>query len=548
MRPRVVQRGQAPVATVAHWSLQSVAQLQRAPVVGEGADHSTRGAACAPHLNRILRMTLSSVVVRIEPVALGILLAAAMPSLASAAEEALPGATPAQALSEPEFYPWSENSDFTRVPKSFLELIRFNSLMLANPELMQFGLSEQFIQACRVTPDEVRRVNAAFAQAVQSYRVELGRHMESTAEPENLREVLQQLPRRGDLLESHTFQIAPFPKEVAVLRRWLEAQVVEVLGAERAILFWRRAPWFLDQEMSLNESSPSATSSWSALYSYVLMKPAQVEFLRLDIDLRFGATGELGASRMFSSAAAEEFAPEAMKPILERWRKAGPNPPVYLPPAVGPPIAAVAPKGTDATTIGGWDNLVPYVDLPKSSVGSFRILAVTPWGVVTREAAVLLGLTSEERVSVRDLYAEMRVRVEQLEKKHFEPTDALRQSFVLHPFPEERAALQAEWREKLAGKIGATRAGLFDHAVRNLNNPENIWTSTLYWQELGLGQIRINVTVKRSRDGTFTQLFEYQNEFGKRGSINSDPGYVADRWRHLISPEMLAPVDPPVAF
>ena len=42
-RPRVVQTGQAPVATGAHWSLQSVAQLQRAPVVGEGADHSTRG-------------------------------------------------------------------------------------------------------------------------------------------------------------------------------------------------------------------------------------------------------------------------------------------------------------------------------------------------------------------------------------------------------------------------------------------------------------------------------------------------------------------------
>ena len=58
---------------------------------------------------------------------------------------------------------------------------------------------------------------------------------------------------------------------------------------------------------------------------------------------------------------------------------------------------------------------------------------------------------------------------------------------------------------------------------------------------------RLNVTWLKNLDGSLGLRFEYQDATSA-GTESGRIGDVPERWRHLFTPEMLVPLDPPVAL
>ena len=253
-----------------------------------------------------------------------------------------------------------------------------------------------------------------------------------------------------------------------------------------------------------------------------------------------------------------------MKPILERWRKTIANAPPAKPMSRGPGGPATAlQEGAQTWEAKPWDETGSFLDLPKSLVGSFRIPGQYGLGEISPEAVMLYGLSPQERESIRILYNQMKARLEKLESDHLDRPDAMRSSFVLRPFPEENALLQREWMQKLKEIIGATRAELLDKAMRvpvtvatvargrGAGGPaldlRTIVNRGPEWLVRGTNTLRIDVTFQKAADGSQSQQIEYQEGNG-RGTMRGKAGDVPERWRHLLTPEMLRPLVPPVAF
>src|SRR5262245_58607945 len=83
---------------------------------------------------------------------------------------------------EPISYPWSETSDYARVPKSFLDQITIRPITMTNFETQVHVLTDEFIGIFKLTPGEVERVNASLAEALHAYRMEESRHLIPTGE------------------------------------------------------------------------------------------------------------------------------------------------------------------------------------------------------------------------------------------------------------------------------------------------------------------------------------------------------------------------------
>ena len=206
-----------------------------------------------------------------------------------------------------------------------------------------------------------------------------------------------------------------------------------------------------------------------------------------------------------------------------------------------------------------WQPDVPYIDLPKSNLKGIQTLVLDADDEITTEASALYALTDEERSAVRDLYRTMKARYEQLERDHLVQTNlhtaraasqpGEKVSFVILPFPDEADALKTEWREKLQQFVGATRAELIAERVTNSPHMQlmmrrgNSSKRNDYMRLFTRGQNWLSphprVTHITFFGGSETSLPGYYTESGSGGTPRGDKWQIPERWRHLITEDML---------
>jgi hypothetical protein len=205
-----------------------------------------------------------------------------------------------------------------------------------------------------------------------------------------------------------------------------------------------------------------------------------------------------------------------------------------------------------------WDNQSPFVDLPKSLIKSLQIAGLAPEGGLSPEAVTLFGLNPEEEKAISALYDQIRLRFEQMEREHFSRVEPGKNSFVVRAFPEKSAALRREWTEKLQDLVGQGRGELLDESIRTPISPWNemrraraldakahlrfIYDRGKDWLHRGAAEVHMDVSQGNpGRDGQPTYRIEYRTEAegGERGSWGGREDQIPERWRHLLTPDIL---------
>ena len=466
-----------------------------------------------------------------------------------------PSADTALKANDAAFYPWSESSDYVRVPKRFLEQIEIRAITMTNSETRAYVLTDEFVQTFRLTRSEVERMTASLAEALHEYRTVEGKHLLPTDRVANAELLQRTAPPPRERL---SFDLVPFPDEARAIRQKLKENVLKTLGAERSKIF------FSQSELSLGEMSTYFRTSTT--FTYQLTDHAK-RGLGLLVDLYKSYTG--GAHGITYTAHLDQYAPEALKPVLTQWRKTIADRTAKSA-AVGETPRAIqsnervwpnnqkAPKAEAASSSASsslWDDKSPFVDLRKTLIKSLQVPGLTPDGGISPEAMTLFGLKAEEEKAVHALYDEMKVRFEQLERTHFTRTQPAKNSFVIRAFPEQSATLRQEWMEKLKDLVGRSRGELLDHSIRTAPSPFQLMrrsdrpmfdrvflSSGPDWLHRGAAEVHLDVsTTNPGRDGQPTYRIEYrtQGEGGARGSFGGRPDQFPERWRHLLTPDVL---------
>ncbi len=168
------------------------------------------------------------------------------------------------------------------------------------------------------------------------------------------------------------------------------------------------------------------------------------------------------------------------------------------------------------------------------------------------EAAALFGLSADDQSAVVELYNAMKTRFQQLEREHFERVEPGKNRFVLRAFPEKSAALKSEWGEKLTQLLGSGRGEMLDESIRTgitafhlmkreamRRDRRMFFDSGPTWLHRGTAETRLDITTGVDRNGRPTLSIEHQTEGGGRGSGGVPGGQVPERWRHLLTPDVL---------
>ena len=494
--------------------------------------------------------------------------------------EAVPGPVPPAAARSaaaptpvaPEIFPWSEASPTARISKQLLTQIPVQAVTFTNINMMEYVLTDQVIAALQLTPAEASQISRLLAEALHRYRLEEAKHWTPTNAPAvlNLPRAGAAGPRRGPVgIEERYFVLTPFPEEAAAIRRELEAKVLATLGDERAKLFWLQGALYIDSEMRTVENPLPAGSARITTRTFMLQEAnpgLQVYRMESTVTQRAGGGGGGGGGggRPYTENL-DQYAPDAMKPVLEEWRRriaeAPPAPPVRMGP--GASTALQARKDWEMTK---WNDTSPFIEVPKAMLGEFRVAGLTPQEDISPEITGVLGLLEKERAAVRDLFGEFKGRMEQMEQSHFAQPDPSKLSFVLRSFPEESAALKRDWLERLTAVVGLTRAELLDRAVRipapsfpvgfrdgRLAAGFDPMAAALrgpVWLTRGTNELRIDLSFVPGANGTTSLQYEYQSmPVSGRGSGRGGVGEPPRQWwGSLIPPWALKPIDPPVAF
>lgn len=484
----------------------------------------------------------------------------------------------------PEFYPWSESSEFVRVPKGFIKQVTVQSVTVTNFENFRFTLAGEFIKLFRLTPSEVERLTEGIADAMHQYRAVQAQHLEPTKE--ELTSIRGPLNTPG-ILEKFNFRLNPFPEEANAIHLKLEESARTILGEERSKFFWEFGRVLDGTMVQFNQQNPVPAGMTRSTFITFLLRESQaesrIEIYKADMTRRIdgrpgGGTGMVGLP---PGESLDRYAPVEMKPILARWRKTiaetkaknatlsakhpqpadSPKTPASILPAAkksdDPPTVSPSHIQAVAQSDSRWDDAATFIDIPKTMIHSIRIPGLTVEGEISPEAITLFGLAPSESDAVHSLYHQMKARFEQLERAHFVRVEPGKGRFVLKAFPEKSADMQREWIDRLKELIGPTRAKLLDESIRSPISPmrfmrrggpafrDPIRDLSLRgpdWLHRGTAGVRVNISAgQEGRDGRPTLRLEYETQggAGDRGTWNGPQDQLPERWRHLLTPDLL---------
>jgi hypothetical protein len=198
----------------------------------------------------------------------------------------------------------------------------------------------------------------------------------------------------------------------------------------------------------------------------------------------------------------------------------------------------------------GWDPNIPFIDLPKWILDRNGVIILNGKAEVTPDAGVLFSLTPDQRQAIQNVYRAYEERVQEIERACFKPTDQHiaefadrpepKLSFRLHSFTNEMENLLSEWQEELGRIAGPTRAKLLtEHIRRPRDSLASIMVigNSLPWPNRGAEE-HLTILFRTRSDGRPAWAFHVRS--GENNGSNSGPASrIPERWRHLITEEML---------
>jgi hypothetical protein len=473
----------------------------------------------------------------------------------------------------PRFYPWSDASPYVRLPKSLLPELNILSVTISNYETMEFVITEAFVNLCAVTPAERTKLTDAVTTARHEYYTAKAKGWASTDEKAHLR------GWESTVLERFDFKQEPIPETRAAIYQALQQQILAILGEERARYFWDFSGMLDSEDIGFGREfeAPPPGEKRSTIYTFLLRKGE----LGLELDL-FTTTVSSGTGHRGGGGGGgpyaqpfDQYAPESMRPVLARWRKAVAEANTNkiqtgtsthrpsareaesqtTPQRNNRPAIPPAP-GDSAVAIAKWQNGSSYVDVPKTAIPLLRIAGLNMDQEISDEAVILFGLTGSERRGIDKLHKRMKARFEKLERSHFERTQATENSFVIRAFPDQAKKLQGEWSRSLGGIVGIERAAFLDDAIRTPSTCKWRRSATgvddmyllrmeiergLDWLQRGMAETQFDLMVNAGPDGRpAVQQFQWKGEgrdIGNAGSV----GPIPERWRHLLTLDKLKP-------
>lgn len=443
-----------------------------------------------------------------------------------------------------------EPESYLRVPKSFLERIPMPAVTASNPETRDYTLSTEFIETLRITPLEVQKVHATLAEALHQYRTEEGRHLEPSTE-----KAYDPFPPRTDtrVLEAIDFILMPFPDEAQAIRAKLEADVLEAIGPERTKLFFKS---FSGGMKTFSEAPSPQIGKTKQYYSFRLREwPTHQE-----VDLHQASVSERGGAGAGGGpypASLDPYLPESLKPTIVQWRQRIAE---FAATVKREPLAevapdAAAPSGSTAVSRDRqqqstpWDESASHIDLRKSLLRSVGFAAIAPDGKLTDDARVLCEMTDSEVNAVQNLYAALNERCLKLEIENFEPIPSEKGKYLIRAFPEANAELCREWTKQLKELLGKERAEFLDQMIRTMPSVHARMSMSMRgidriraginWVEAGTNVVVMELVASNIRGQSIEVRYGPKEGSGPTGTFGIREDRVPNRWRHLLTPEVL---------
>ena len=433
-----------------------------------------------------------------------------------------------------------EDSDTVRVSKRLLN----GWGIPVRTEVRKTGLPENrvghmFALAYRLTRQELEGVHEALRQWTRECRLAEKRSMTPT-EPPRLRSNPPSPAMPRVLAQRHYVTASP-GEDLGEAFQTYQNEVLRILGTQRGERFLSGA----GGARGFRTSPAILVFRWVEYGGWQTVERAEVHEFGWVLDSRQYGEQE------------DEFAPDGLRDELRRWRVAvRENNRFNSPPAYAVPAAVDGPtSGEGALTGPEWDDSVPYVDLPKSALGEFRIPGMED-GVLSDATAVLFGLDRDQVGAIQSLFRDLEVRFRIVEAGYMERmTPAGSDLFLLRRFPKAAAALKQEWSVGLAKIAGAHRAKHLDACIRKWT-PDTMprrgrpTPATIFrgqgawpiWLSRGERDVQIALFRKPNPSGQVAIAIKtlQEGEPASAEMAGSLPGYLPDL-RHLFRPDDLRP-------
>jgi hypothetical protein len=454
-----------------------------------------------------------------------------------------------------EPYPWVEESDTLRVPKAFLAHLEFNALdHVQGAQIPWSYLSWKFIELYRLTEDETRAVNSALRRRDREVRFAAGRHMKPLEQEASLGGYRS--PEGLTVLEQRRFTLEPHAEARQSIMEERDKEIARLLGEERAERLSGHSMYRMPAGSKIIENTVTVT-----------FRLIEIAGLRSVDRVTVHWGGESFSGGPFFEEE-DEFAPESLKPVLQRWRAAcaefnrtnavavNDSGEVRNTPPTSPAEEALKrmpPAGRSA----GWDNAAPYVDIPKALIPHLGVAGIRD-AQISPEAKVVFGLGADETAAVNLLFHELRVRFEKLEATQLARANVLSGRFILHRFPDLAGDLKKEWSSRLETLLGSSRGKLLDACIRETSvgdyrrfhrlgarsRPFVFVQGGSVWLNRGEKEVQFDVSMGEGQDAPFSIEFkvlegEGAGSGGMGGPMKGFPAEV----KHLFRPEMFAPRD-----
>jgi hypothetical protein len=270
-----------------------------------------------------------------------------------------------------------------RVPKELLPYLDFDSLAFAARHGEPIWVpTEAFVRVFQLTAPETEALAAAVTRAGHERRLAESRHLVALETPPGLGSYRG--PDGLKVLEERHFILEPHEEEIARIGSNLDDTLQALLGPQRTTEFWNRCRLghsLRRPSPNIRIAAPAAGETWTFRL---------IEFQsRLSVDLvRVQAGGSSGGPH---DEAADRYAPDALVPVLKRWRatiaeytRTNP-PPSPSPEQASPPTSPTST--TEPSRLAGatpdplppgpahapWNDTTPFVDVPKSLIPSLGV-------------------------------------------------------------------------------------------------------------------------------------------------------------------------------
>jgi len=208
-----------------------------------------------------------------------------------------------------EPYPWVEESETLRVPKAFLSHLEFDALEhTEGAQIPWSNVSWKLIHLYRLTDEETKAVNATLRKCDREVRFTAGMHMKPLEQEATLGRY--QSPEGLKVLEQRQFALEPHLEARQSILEDRDKEMVRILGTERAERLSGHSLYKMPAGSRIIENT--------ALVTFRRIEIGGVQ--SVDRVMVYPDSGSYGGGPFFEEE--DEFAPESLKPVLQRWRAA----------------------------------------------------------------------------------------------------------------------------------------------------------------------------------------------------------------------------------